>query len=45
MGQIDRYTQEQIDQLKTYRQDLRDMMNQEPIVFPEEPNFIQQKKK
>ena len=44
MGQIDRYSQEQIDQLKTYRQLLRDMMNQEPIVFPEEPDFIQQKK-
>ena len=45
MGQIDRYSQEQIDQLKTYRQLLRDMMNQEPIIFPEEPDFIQQKKK
>ena len=45
MGQIDRYSQEQIDQLKTYRQLLRDMMNQEPIVYPEEPDFIQQKKK
>jgi len=40
MGQIDRYSQEQIDQLKTYRQLLRDMINQEPIVFPEEPDFI-----
>ena len=40
MGQIDRYSQEQINQLKTYRQLLRDMINQEPIVFPEEPDFI-----
>ena len=42
MGQIDRYSQKQIDQLKAYRQDLRDMINKEPIVFPEEPEFIQQ---
>jgi hypothetical protein len=40
MGQIDRYSQKQIDQLKAYRQDLRDMINKEPIVFPEEPDFI-----
>ena len=40
MGQIDRYSQKQIDQLKAYRQDLRDMINKEPIVFPEEPEFI-----
>ena len=40
MGQIDRYSQEQINQLKIYRQLLRDMINQEPIVFPEEPDFI-----
>ena len=45
MGQIDRYSQKQIDQLKAYRQDLRDMINKEPIVFPEEPEFIQQKEK
>ena len=41
MGQIDRYSQKQIDQLKLYRQDLRDMINKDPIVFPEEPEFIQ----
>ena len=44
MMQIDRYTQEQIDQLKLYRQLLRDMMNQDPIVFPKEPEFIHAKR-
>jgi hypothetical protein len=50
MGQTDRYSQKQIDQLKTYRQDLRDMINNnqdkldllQPIEFPPEPEIIQQ---
>jgi hypothetical protein len=48
MVQTDRYTQNQLDQLKTYRQDLRDMINInqdrlkafEPVLYPQEPDFL-----
>ena len=50
MNQNDRYSQQQIDELKIYRQKLRDMMQnedwddlQKTIEFPLEPDFILQK--
>lgn len=50
MNQNDRYSQQQIEELKIYRQALRDMMEnedwddlQKTIEFPLEPDFILQK--
>ena len=50
MNQSDRYSQQQIEDLKIYRQALRDMMEnedwddlQKTIEFPLEPDFILQK--
>jgi hypothetical protein len=50
MNQTDRYSQKQIDQLKAYRQSLRDLPNlnndisqlDKIIEFPPEPEFIQE---
>ena len=50
INQLDRYSQQQIEELKIYRQALRDMMQnedwddlQKTIEFPLEPDFILQK--
>ena len=50
MNQNDRYSQQQIEELKIYRQALRDMMQnedwndlQKTIEFPIEPDFILRK--
>ena len=50
INQLDRYSQQQMDELKIYRQKLRDMMQNEDwddlrktIEFPLEPDFILQK--
>ena len=50
MNQSDRYSQQQIEELKIYRQALRDMMAnedwdnlQKTIEFPLEPDFILRK--
>ena len=50
MNQNDRYSQQQIEELKIYRQALRDMMQnedwndlQKTIEFPIEPEFILRK--
>ena len=50
INQLDRYSQQQMDELKIYRQKLRDMMQnedwddlQKTIEFPLEPDFILQK--
>ena len=50
INQLDRYSQQQIEELKIYRQKLRDMMQNEDwnnlektIEFPLEPDFILQK--
>lgn len=47
MNQIDRFSQKQIDQLKAYRQDLRDFIQNtdwndldKKLEFPEKPTFI-----
>ena len=48
MPQTDRFTTEQIDMLKQYRQDLRDFINLNhenmkkslPIEYPKKPDFI-----
>ena len=50
MMQIDRFSQKQMEQLKTYRQDLRDMINnnhdkfraREPVLYPPIPDFIRE---
>ncbi len=50
MNQTDRYSQKQIDQLKAYRQSLRDLPNlnndisqlDKIIEFPPEPEFIRE---
>jgi hypothetical protein len=50
MNQIDRYSQKQIEQLKAYRQSLRDLPNlnndisqlDKIIEFPPEPEFIRE---
>ena len=50
INQIDRFSQKQMEQLKTYRQDLRDMINNnhdkfdlaEPVLFPQVPEFIKE---
>jgi hypothetical protein len=50
MNQTDRYSQKQIDQLKAYRQSLRDLPNlnndisqlDKTIEFPPEPEFIRE---
>ena len=50
INQLDRYSKQQIEDLKIYRQKLRDMMQNEDwdnlektIEFPLEPDFILQK--
>ena len=50
INQLDRYSQQQIEELRIYRQKLRDMMQNEDwdnlektIEFPLEPDFILQK--
>jgi len=50
INQLDRYSQQQIEELKIYRQKLRDMMQnedwddlQKTIEFPLEPDFTLQK--
>jgi hypothetical protein len=50
MNKTDRYSQKQIDQLKAYRQSLRDLPNlnndisqlDKTIEFPPEPEFIRE---
>lgn len=49
MSLTDRYTSEEIEQLKIYRQQLRDMIDlnklkaNEKLIFPIEPSFISKK--
>lgn len=49
MSLTDRYTLEEIEQLKIYRQQLRDMIDlnklkaNEKLIFPIEPSFISKK--
>ena len=45
MQQFDRFSQKQMEELTTYRQQLRDMFNNDKIEFPIEPEFIRYVKK
>lgn len=45
MQQFDRFSQNQMEELTTYRQQLRDMFNNDKIEFPIEPEFIRYVKK